>query len=99
MSGTTGDYKWQRVTTSDNEWQRVTANDNEETENSDEWQRMTASAITNENEWECVKWKDFVSKSNKRPIWFLNNFIQFFKIIYNYYQKQQFTDVFWNRCS
>ena len=55
MSGTTGDYKWQRVTTSDNEWQRVTANDNEETENSDEWQRMTASAITNENEWECVK--------------------------------------------
>ena len=65
---TTSDDEWQRLTTSDNEWQQVTNKDNE-------WKRVIKRMETNKSKQNSAI---FVSKLNKRPIWFLNNFIQFF---------------------
>ena len=92
-SGTTNDNEWynewKRVTTSgtsDNKWYRKWTR---MTTSNKKWQRMTASdkrMNTNESRYNrAILW----FKRNKRPIWFLNNFIQF----YMQYSSQMFLEI------
>ena len=92
-SGTMNDKEWQQVvqqvtassTRSGKEWEQVTTYDND-------WQRMIKSdkkcqwVRVNEDKWwndwkrmrvSKIEWL-YVLKWNKRPIWFMNNLIQFF---------------------